>query len=178
MFFIASASVKHHYMFTSWASVEANGVTFQWGRTMDYIIWWPFLDIQSPGISWSSRAALSCFGYSLGIRMACNESVSCLPFFFFSEVLVDWHCNSTFQNSIQLYAEANRIFQSFWYFWHCFLWNMIWTVMSDWYSIIASYCFNEHHSLSHLYLVFQLLSPPSKFTYFFSLSIIRHFFFW
>ena len=33
-FFIASASVKHHYMFTSCDSVEANGVTFRTDRTI------------------------------------------------------------------------------------------------------------------------------------------------
>ena len=37
MFFIASTSVKHH-MFTSWDSVEANGATFQWGRTTGFLI--------------------------------------------------------------------------------------------------------------------------------------------
>ena len=36
-FFIASTSVKHH-MFTSWDSVEANGATFQWGRTIGFLI--------------------------------------------------------------------------------------------------------------------------------------------
>ena len=38
MFFIASASVKHHYIFTSWDSVEANGVTFQWDRTVYFTL--------------------------------------------------------------------------------------------------------------------------------------------
>ena len=37
MFFIASAAVKCHYMFTSWDSVEEDGVTFQWGKTMFYV---------------------------------------------------------------------------------------------------------------------------------------------
>ena len=40
MFFIASASVKHHYMFTSWDSVEANGVMFQLGRLIINILYW------------------------------------------------------------------------------------------------------------------------------------------
>ena len=36
MFFIASDSLKHHSMFTSRDSVDANWVTFQWGRTISH----------------------------------------------------------------------------------------------------------------------------------------------
>ena len=35
--FIASAFVKHLYIFSSWDSMEANGVTFQWGRAIYYV---------------------------------------------------------------------------------------------------------------------------------------------